>query len=315
MNNQYLLQLMLSKGIGDVSIKKILHYAFSHENVSLELLCKEPMQLSKIINCRKETVQSILQNKDRAKGLYDEIQDKRISIITEIDNSYPEHLKKTLNGQCPPVLFVKGNASLLSTKAVGFCGSRKVSPKGIEITELCAEQLASRRITVVSGYASGTDIAAHKSAIEHGGATVFVLAEGLFNCSPKGAVRYLLSNDNHVFVSQFLPNQVWNAGNAMRRNSIIIGLSSAMILVESGKKGGTFAAGVESLRRGTPLFVIDYEKPEVSAEANPFFIEKGGMPIRGKDGIPVLTRVFKAVESGDVVENGPVQLSIDLKNY
>ena len=68
-----------------------------------------------------------------------------------------------------------------------------------------------------------------------------------------------------------------------------------MILVESGKSGGTFAAGEETLKRSLPLFVIDFEKPEVSAEANPYFIEKGGYPIRGKRGIPNLEKVLEEV--------------------
>lgn len=55
-----------------------------------------------------------------------------------------------------------------------------------------------------------------------------------------------------------------------------------MILVESGKSGGTFSAGEETLKLSLPLFVIDYEKPEVSAEANPYFISRGGVPIQWK---------------------------------
>ena len=312
MKNQYLLQLMLSRGIGDVAIKKILHYAFTHQDPSLELFCKEPAQLQTVLHCKEETIQSILQNKERAEMLCDEMQEKGISVIVETDDDYPEHLKKVLNGQCPPVLFVKGNKSLLSTKSVGFCGSRKVSQKGMMITEQCAEQLVGRGITVVSGYAAGTDLAAHKAAITHGGNTVFVLAEGLLKSFKKAEVRDLLTDTNHVFVSQFLPAQAWNVGNAMRRNGVIIGLSSAMILVESGKTGGTFAAGEESLKRGTPLFVIDYGTPEVSAEANPYFIEKGGSPIRKKNGIPYLERVFRAIEDAPPAPPQSEQLMLNL---
>jgi len=52
-----------------------------------------------------------------------------------------------------------------------------------------------------------------------------------------------------------------------------------MILVESGLTGGTFAAGEETLKRNRPLFVIDFADPGPSAEANPHFINHGGMPI------------------------------------
>ena len=82
----------------------------------------------------------------------------------------------------------------------------------------------------------------------------------------------------------------------MKRNSTIIGLSDAMILVESGLTGGTFAAGEETLKRKRPLFVIDFAEPGPSAEANPYFIKQGGMPVRGnREGVPSLDKVREVV--------------------
>ena len=314
MKDQYLLQLMLSKGIGEVAVKKLLHYASLNSESSLESFCKEPENLPLVIKCRNDVFDSVRFNADRAEKLYEELMRQEISIILEDDSDYPMQLKEVLGNKCPPVLFVKGNQKLLSTLSVGFCGSRKVSPKGMTITAQCAEQLVNREITVVSGYAAGTDLSAHTSAMIHGGNTIFVLAEGILKFSKKQAVKSYLTDENHVFVSQFLPQALWSVGNAMKRNSIIIGLSKAMILVESGKTGGTFAAGEEALQRGQPLFVIDYAKPEVSAEANPYFIERGGRPIRGKNNVPDLEKVFYAVESYHHAEVGFEQLTFDVKN-
>jgi predicted Rossmann fold nucleotide-binding protein DprA/Smf involved in DNA uptake len=107
----------------------------------------------------------------------------------------------------------------------------------------------------------------------------------------------LLDADNYLVVSQFPPWLPWIGRNAMRRNGTIIGLSDAMILVESGRDGGTFAAGIESLNRHQPLFVVDFEHPGPSAEANPFFIERGGIPIRANRNsrLPNLDRVLEVV--------------------
>jgi len=41
----------------------------------------------------------------------------------------------------------------------------------------------------------------------------------------------------------------------MTRNQVIIGLSKAMIVIEAGEKGGTMNAGMETLKRDTPLYV------------------------------------------------------------
>lgn len=258
---QYLLQLMLGRGIGDKAIKKILRYTL-YSGCSLKTICETPETLSGIIGRRisQETIDSIGSCSVIAKEIAEKLNAQGIRTVTETDKLYPESLKETLGDDCPPVLFVKGNEELLSRVSVGFCGSRKVSPKGERITEQCAKQLAEAEIVVTSGYASGTDLAAHVSAIKNHGSTVFVLAEGILNLRIKQQVKPFLNDKNHLFVSQFVPDTQWSVGNAMKRNGVIIGLSQAMILVESGKTGGTFAAGEETLRRGKPLFVIDFEK-------------------------------------------------------
>ena len=168
---------------------------------------------------------------------------------------------------------------------MGFCGSRKALDKGLAITGRCALQLAREGICVVSGYAHGVDMAAHKAAMENGGTTIFVLVEGILRFQKKRDVANLLSAGNHLIVSQFPPHLTWSGRNAMKRNSTIIGLSDAMILVESGLTGGTFAAGEETLKRKKPLFVIDFAEPGPSAEANPYFIKQGGMPQRDRKSV------------------------------
>jgi DNA processing protein len=44
-------------------------------------------------------------------------------------------------------------------------------------------------------------------------------------------------------VSQFSPTQPWTTGGAMTRNSVVIGLGLALVVVEAGETGGTLAAG------------------------------------------------------------------------
>ena len=46
-----------------------------------------------------------------------------------------------------------------------------------------------------------------------------------------------------------------------------------------------------------------------AAEANPYFIEKGGLPIRGKNGVPSLAKVFSAMDNHDHYDE-PEQLSL-----
>lgn len=312
MMNIGVLQFLLAKGIGDVSIKKAIAY-IEENKITWEELCLSKEILCDKLRFREELVNNIQNAYESARNLYEELMQSNVTILIENDIRYPQQLKKSLGKKCPPILFAKGNIDLLNNSAVGFCGSRKVSSKGITITENCALQLAEKNVTVVSGYAAGTDIAAHRSALANNGSTVFVLAEGILRMSDKDNISALLNSENHVFVSQFSPKATWNAGNAMKRNGVIIGLSKAMILVESGNQGGTFAAGKEALQVGCPLFVIEFKNPEVSAEANDYFISMGGRPIRGRNLIPNLNEVFSVISS-NVDENKQTKTVVD-SNY
>lgn len=190
-----------------------------------------------------------------------------------------------------------------------------MSDTGIKITESSARQLSSDGIVVVSGYAKGVDITAHKAALQSGGSTIFVIVEGILNNRIKNDVKELLDEKNHLFISQFLPDLSWSASNAMKRNNTIIGLSDAMILIEAGMKGGTFNAGEQSLKNKKPLFVVEYGSNKPSAVGNTFFLQHGGVPIRGdRNGRPVLKRVYSVLEKMPV-ENKYDQLSFNFAGY
>lgn len=293
MNKLSILQFAMARGIGELTLKNAFAYIRS-QGIEWDVFVETPAAMQ-AFGLSSSKIQSILETREKALAIQEKLDARDIRVLTENDEDYPQYLRYRLGNKCPPILFAEGNVDLLRHSAVGFCGSRKASDKGLWIAANCAEQLVNADLTVVSGYAAGTDLAVHKSALEHHGNTVFVLPEGILRAAKKSPVRPFLTSENHVFVSQFAPNAAWSAFNAMKRNSVVVGLSRAMILVESRLRGGTFAAGEEALRVGCPLFVVDYAKPAATAEANPYFIERGGERIRGTKGIPNMTRVKEIV--------------------
>jgi DNA processing protein len=291
-----ILQFIQARGSGEATLRRLLFYAIANGEDAAHELCSSASLISEKIGIKSEVAQNIVEAKKSASKATEELYNMGVILIWQGSHLYPERLSKILQSDAPPVLFTLGNQSLLNKKGVGFCGSRKASKKGISITERCSRQLTMDKISVVSGYAHGVDMAAHKAALKNGGTTIFVIVDGILRFNKKREIADLLSDKNYLVVSQFPPNLTWKSRNAMKRNSTIIGLSDAMILVESGLTGGTFAAGEETLKRSRPLFVVDYADPGPSAEANPFFIKKGGMPIRGnKKGLPTLDKVKEVV--------------------
>ena len=311
MINCDVLKVIMAMGSGDSNLKRISKYIRNGSPYSFSEICSS-QQIMCSIGINQEVARNICESKEKALILQEQLYNNEVDMLWIGDDNYPTGLRKLDMGNIPAVLFYKGNYNLLKNKCVGFTGSRKVSESGIRITDSSARQLSSDGIAVVSGYAKGVDITAHRAALQSGGSTIFVIVEGILKNRIKSEVKELLDDKNHLFVSQFLPNLTWSASNAMKRNNTIIGLADAMILIESGMEGGTFNAGEQSLKNRKPLFVVEYGVSKPTAEGNTFFLQHGGVPIRGdKNGKPILKRVYSALEQNETEESYE-QLSFNL---
>lgn len=312
MMNCDVLRILLAKGAGNGVLRKVAHQIATGASYSLSEICDDPKVMCSM-GINPDVAQNIYESKEPARVLQEQLWKNGVDMCWIGEDNYPNGIKRLSVGNVPAVLFYKGNYDLLEKKAVGFTGSRNVSDLGIRITDNSARQFASEGITVVSGYAKGVDITAHRAALQAGGDTIFVIVEGILKNRIKGEVKELLNEKNHLFVSQFMPNFAWSAPNAMKRNNTIIGLSDAMILIESGMEGGTFNAGEQSLKNKKPLFVVEYGSYKPSAEGNKFFLQRGGTPIRGdKNGEPVLKRVYTTIasdSSGECYEQMKLNIS------
>jgi DNA processing protein len=176
-------------------------------------------------------------------------------------------------------LLTRGNADLLQTVSVGIVGSRKASIKGVGAAQDGAGQLARLGITVVSGYANGIDLASHKAALDAGGATILVLAEGIDRFRVKRDIEAVWDWERALVVSEFLPNAPWSVKQAMLRNGTICDLSRAVIVAEAQRISGTMDTVRQCLKMNLPLFVVTYENMEDLAGGNALAIELGGRPL------------------------------------
>ncbi|XVV11785.1 DNA-processing protein DprA [Actinoplanes sp. CA-131856] len=201
---------------------------------------------------------------------------KGIDAVLLGDENYPHQLGKL--SSTSPVLFYWGNVGLFKAPSIGMCGSRNVSELGLKAARACGEEAESRGIVVVSGYAKGVDTETHLAALERGGQTIIVLAEGFDHFRIKKAfTRSLFKPDNVLVVSQFPPTQRWMAGAAMTRNKIIYGLGMALVVIEAGEKGGTLAAGEGALSAHRRLFVLDFGGS--TPPGNRILLDKGGVAV------------------------------------
>jgi DNA processing protein len=306
-----------SPGIGRVGLATLL-YRLQREEVSAgEFLCLSDEALLGRYKLKAETVHALRNPSDSASETWDQLQEKQITVLAIGNPSYPSCLIEKLGQATPPVLYVFGNQQLLCKISVGFCGSRKASEKGLSVTDACARLLASEGINVVSGYAHGVDLAAHRGALEGGGSTTIVLAEGIFRYRIKEQLRLAQTPsdvDQVLVISEFHPMLPWKAHNAMTRNRTICGLSNALVVIESGLEGGTFEAGKTALELGEPLFCVEYEEPSMSAAGNSYFLEHGAVPLRrSRSGEPNLIKLLSAVRGQPFYSMGPHGADLNLK--
>lgn len=174
------------------------------------------------------------------------------------DRDYPARLRRFAG--FPPAIFCQGQIELLSVRSVGICGSRRAGHDALQAATACGEEAVRRGRLVVSGYAKGVDTASHLAALRAGGATIAVLAEGINHFRLKQPFPQLPQDqlDRMLVVSQFPPDQPWNAGAATTRNKLIIGLSDVLVVVEAGEKSGTLRAGEAALQRGHPVWALTF---------------------------------------------------------
>jgi len=308
MNTEHLwVALQLNAGLAPTKIKNIVN-AF---NGDIERLFSSPKcQFLEVLDGHSaELVSNAAANLDEASAQWDKLRDKGVQVLPFTDPRYPRRLMSIRN--FPPVLYAWGNIALLNTTGIGICGSRHVSLDGLRRARRFGMFAAKFHLTVISGYAGGTDTEAHLGAIEGKGSTIVVLADGIANFRIKDSFKHFENlSDRMLVLSQFPPNQPWFAGAAMERNKVICGLAEGLVVVEAGASGGTLHAGRECLRQKKPLWVIQYQVPRETAVGNDILIRQGAIPLHTEkdlyDAMAVLAAdTQRTFQNGSLISRGP----------
>ncbi|MCX7704462.1 MAG: DNA-processing protein DprA, partial [Planctomycetota bacterium] len=149
------LRLVATNGIGAISAKKLLTH-FGNILALFEAGANAVAETSVIPLSKVEELFS----KENLKTAEDTLlfcQKNSIQILVFEDTRYPPLLKEI--DSPPPVLFVKGDTSVLSTPQIAIVGTRKPTRYGMRVAEEFAYNLSALGLVVTSGLALGTDTA------------------------------------------------------------------------------------------------------------------------------------------------------------
>lgn len=215
------------KKLVDIFKDRDIKSSFLYQEGLEEILTEE--DFSKMSRCLDEL--------EFSKILY-EFSSDDIEFVTIFDKRYPGQLKKIEN---PPLcLYCKGNMQLLNTSCFSIVGSRKPTEYGVVTTKEYAKELSQAGLTIVSGMAVGVDTFAHETVLENHGATIAVLAGGLYHVYP--ASNHALFNKlvvDNLVITESSPCTQPSAYLFPIRNRIIAGLSMATLVTEAAEKSGS----------------------------------------------------------------------------
>lgn len=231
-----LLALHHTSGLGPVIIKQLISYCGGAQNIYKANYKK----LVQIPGIGEKTARLILAKKelDTAEKELSAAEKSGFQIIFHTDNQYPNRLKPLYDA--PLVLYAQGNMNCNNARTIGIVGTRKPSDYGIGVTENIIRDLKALNPIIISGLAYGIDITAHKAALLHQIPTIGVMASGLdviYPATHKKTAAEMLKNGGLLTENPIGTKPDFNRFPA--RNRIIAGMSDAIIVVESAKKGGS----------------------------------------------------------------------------
>jgi DNA processing protein len=270
-----LLRLARSEGIGPVTCHKLLE-RFGSARAALNALpelAKRGGRAGQIRPCSAARAEAEMAELDKLGA--------RLVVWGEPD--YPAELAATEDA--PPVLTIRGRLDLLDRPRIALVGARNASANGRKIAQDMARDLASAGAVVVSGLARGIDSAAHQGSLQAldqdaqcPGGTIAVIAGGIDVLYPpeNGALFDRIGRDG-LIIAELPPGTQPLARYFPRRNRIISGLSSAVVVIEAALKSGSLITARLALEQGRDVMAVPGSPLDPRCRGSNHLIREGAL--------------------------------------
>lgn len=196
------------------------------------------------------------------------------------------HFLKNLQKISSPPEFIFARGLLpKSGVLVAIVGTRKASSYGERTAYDLGYSLAKSGLIVISGLALGIDAKAHQGALDAGGITVAVLANGpdkIYPATNKNLAEKIIESGGCI-LSEYPPGTPSYPNQFILRNRIISGLSDAVIVVEAPEKSGALATANFAKKQGKPVFAMPGPVSSKNHDGCHQLIRKGAKLITGAD--------------------------------
>ena len=171
------------------------------------------------------------------------------------EDSYPETMLHS--GSAPAAIAVAGDSACLRGLCIGIVGTRSATSYGRVCARKFAEEFARHGVTVVSGGAVGIDAEVHAGALDAGGKTVAVLANGVDHIYPSAnAALFERIKCNGCLISQFALGTKPADYKFILRNQLIAALCHAIVVIQAPLKSGAIRTAGFAAEMGRDVFVV-----------------------------------------------------------
>ena len=203
-------------------------------------------------------------------------------LLTLADPGFPTQLKDI--SDCPPLLWVMGDAALLARPMIALVGARNASSLGTRMARSLAADLSARGYLIVSGLARGVDTAAHLGSLEAG--TIAVMAGGVDVIYP--AENTKLAGDilaSGLRLSEQPIGLIPQARHFPSRNRLVSGLAQAVVVVEAAAKSGSLITARTALDQGREVMAVPGHPIDARASGCNMLIRDGATLIRNAEDV------------------------------
>ena len=218
------------------------------------------------------------------------------------DQRYPSRLREI--DDAPPVLYVKGAWADVDEWSVAVVGTRRATAYGRMAAQEFSRGLAVNGITVVSSLARGVDTVSHRAALDAGGRTVAVLANGLDTVYPPENRRLADEiAERGAVMSDYPLGTKPRADFFPRRNRILSGVSLGTLVVEGDHDSGAMITARFAMEQNREVFAVPGSIFSVQSKGPFGLIKDGATPVANAEGIVEALNLSVAANSS--ISAGP----------
>lgn len=276
----------------DISIQNLTYKIFNFSN-------KENINFFKLNRIEKieflksffseDNIEKILSIFDKlslykieAEKIVKNCEEKSIKIFYYSYENYPKNLMDIK--ESPYVIFIKGNlpSNVELEKSFAVVGTRKPSKEGIDFARDIGQYLSRNNIYNISGLALGIDTEGHNMSLQKTGA---ILGQGLdLEIYPRENVKLaeMILENNGFLLSELIPQTEISLFSLIKRDRLQSALTSGIIIVETGIKGGTVNTFKYAREQKKKIFISDINKEFIEKYKKDLIVIKNSLDFEKK---------------------------------